>query len=89
MIIGAVVVWKVADPTIRNIAMMYPYDLMDDDAADSEKTLRGSAQEIAESMREELAARVKAAGLEIEGKTENRRGRCQHGKNGHRQTWRG
>ena len=24
--------------------MMYPYDLMDDDAADSEKTLRGSAQ---------------------------------------------
>lgn len=86
VIIGAVVIWKVANPTkavfnienyseflsiqtdstIRNIAMMYPYDLMDDEAADSEKTLRGSAQEIAESMREELASRVEAAGLEIE-----------------------
>ena len=86
VIIGAVVIWKVTNPTkavfnienyseflsiqtdstIRNIAMMYPYDLMDDEAADSEKTLRGSAQEIAESMREELASRVEAAGLEIE-----------------------
>ena len=54
------------DSTIRNIAMMYPYDLVDDDAADSEKTLRGSAQEIAESMKDELASRVTVAGLEIE-----------------------
>ena len=86
VIVGAVVVWKVANPTqavfhvenyaeylsiqtdstIRNIAMMYPYDLMDDEAADSEKTLRGSAQEIAESMKEELSSRVESAGLEIE-----------------------
>lgn len=83
IIIAAVVVWRVADPTkavfsvdnyktflsiqcdstIRNIARLYPYDTMEDDA--DEKTLRGSSQEIAESMRQELQQRVKEAGLEI------------------------
>lgn len=86
IIIGAVVVWKVTNPTkavfnvenypeflsiqtdstIRNIARMYPYDLIDEDLSDNEKTLRGSAQEIAESMKEELSRRVETAGLEIE-----------------------
>lgn len=83
IIIAAVVIWRVADPTkavfsvdnyktflsiqcdstIRNIARLYPYDTMEDDA--DEKTLRGSSQEIAESMRQELQQRVIEAGLEI------------------------
>ncbi len=83
IIIGAVVIWRVSDPTkavfnvdnyktflsiqcdstIRNIARLYPYDTMEDDA--DEKTLRGSSQEIANSMREELQQRVLEAGLEI------------------------
>ncbi len=84
VIIGAVVIWKVKDPTsavfqvenykkylstqcdstIRNIARLYPYDVMDEEGTE-EKTLRGSSQEIAESMTKELQARVKDAGLEI------------------------
>ncbi len=51
------------DSTIRNIARMYPYDLMEDDVV--EKTLRGSSQEIADSMQNELQQRVESAGLEI------------------------
>ena len=84
IIIAAVVIWRVSDPTkavfnvenyktflsiqcdstIRNIARLYPYDTMEDDT--DEKTLRGSSQEIADSMRIELQQRVSAAGLEIE-----------------------
>lgn len=84
IIIGAVVIWRVADPTkavfnvenfveylstqcdstIRNIARLYPYDIVGDDA--DEKTLRGSSQEIADSMKVELQERVLNAGLEIE-----------------------
>lgn len=83
IIIGAVVIWRVADPTkavfnvqnyveylsiqcdstIRNIARLYPYDTMEDDT--DEKTLRGSSQEIAESMKVELQERVLEAGLEV------------------------
>ncbi|WOO35214.1 SPFH domain-containing protein [Anaerocolumna sp. AGMB13020] len=83
IIIGAVVIWRVADPTkavfnvdnyntflaiqcdstIRNVARLYPYDTMENDA--DEKTLRGSSQEIADSMRVELQQRVSEAGLEI------------------------
>lgn len=84
IIIGAVVIWRVKDPTsavfqvenykkylstqcdstIRNIARLYPYDVMDDGETE-EKTLRGSSQEIAENMTGELQERVKDAGLEI------------------------
>lgn len=84
LIIGAVVIWKVKDPTkavfnvenykkylsiqcdstIRNIARLYPYDVMDEEGAE-EKTLRGSSQEIAEGMTKELQDRVNEAGLEI------------------------
>lgn len=84
IVIGAIVIWRVADPTkavfsvenfksylsiqcdstIRNIARLYPYDTMEDD--DNEKTLRGSSQEIADSMKQELQQRVSVAGLEIE-----------------------
>lgn len=84
IIIGAVVIWKVKDPTravfnvenykkylstqcdstIRNIARLYPYDVMDEGETE-EKTLRGSSQEIAEGMTHELQSRVEDAGLEI------------------------
>lgn len=84
IIIGAIVIWRVSDPTkavfsvenyktylsiqcdstIRNIARLYPYDTMEDDT--DEKTLRGSSQEIADSMKQELQQRVSVAGLEIE-----------------------
>ncbi len=89
IIIGAVVIWHVSDPTravfsvenyveflniqtdstIRNIARLYPYDVFDDEDDDDgvkEKTLRGSAIEIADTMRDELQKRVADAGLEIE-----------------------
>ncbi|WP_031388814.1 SPFH domain-containing protein [Kineothrix alysoides] len=83
IIIGAIVIWRVTDPTkavfsvenyksflsiqcdstIRNIARLYPYDTMEEDA--DEKTLRGSSQEIADCMKQELQGRVLEAGLEI------------------------
>ena len=86
IMVGAVVIWKVSDPTravfvvdrysdflsnqadsiIRNVARLYPYDSMSDgDDEDDELTLRGSSQEIANKMRNELQESVKAAGLEI------------------------
>ena len=85
IIIGAVVIWKVVDPTravfavenynnflsiqcdstIRNIARLYPYDDMDDNDGVDEKTLRGSSQEIADRMKEELQTRVADAGIEV------------------------
>lgn len=52
------------DSTIRNIARLYPYDTMENDA--DEKTLRGSSSEVSEIMQSELAERVKDAGLVIE-----------------------
>ncbi len=88
IVIGAIVIWRVADPTqavfavenyreylsiqtdsiVRNTARLYPYDIFDDDDDDTkcEKSLRGSALEIAESMKNELQERVGDAGLEIE-----------------------
>ncbi len=57
------------DSTIRNVARLYPYDIIDDDDEDDtekgEKTLRGSSSLIAEEMRRELSKRVEDAGLEI------------------------
>lgn len=52
------------DSTIRNIARLYPYDTMEEDS--DEKTLRGSSQEIADMMKQELLERVAVAGLIIE-----------------------
>jgi len=89
IIIGAVAVWKVVNPTdavfnvdnyntflsiqcdsvIRKIARLYPYDLLTDNDGDDEeheKTLRGSSQEIAENMKEELQKKVQAAGIFVE-----------------------
>lgn len=89
IIIGAVVIWQVADATkaafavenyeeflsiqtdstIRNIARLYPYDIFDEDESGDdvqEKSLRGSAMEIADVMCAELQKRVTDAGLRIE-----------------------
>lgn len=87
IIIGAIVVWKVVNPTkailnvenyqtylsiqcdsvIRNIARLYPYDLLEEDEdGGHEKTLRGSSQEIADSMKQSLEERVADAGIIIE-----------------------
>ena len=48
---------------IRNNARLYPYDVMEEDP--DEKTLRGSSQEIAANMKQELQAKVTDAGIEI------------------------
>ena len=89
IIIGAVVIWRVVDPTqavfsvenyreflniqtdstIRNVARLYPYDSLEEDADGDgvkEKTLLGSSQEIAQVMQQQLQSRVEKAGLEIE-----------------------
>lgn len=83
VIIGAIVIWKVIDPTkavfvvdnyreylssqadsiIRNVARLYPYDVIDD--KEEVQTLRASASEIAERMQDELQNAVKDAGLEV------------------------
>ncbi len=56
------------DSTIRNVARLYPYDLMEeeDEGENHEKTLRGSSQEIAENMKQELEKRVAEAGIVVE-----------------------
>lgn len=57
------------DSIIRKIASLYPYDLMtdkEDNDEEHEKTLRGSSQEIAENMKEELQKKVKEAGIIVE-----------------------
>ncbi|GAB2025176.1 SPFH domain-containing protein [Lactovum odontotermitis] len=59
------------DSIIRNVSRLYPYDIFDEDENDAsnekqEKTLRGSALEIADLMKGELQKRVGDAGLVIE-----------------------
>lgn len=57
------------DSTIRNVARLYPYDIVndgDDESAEAdETTLRGSAIKIANEMKEELEKRVENAGIDI------------------------
>lgn len=50
------------DSSLRNIVRNYPYDSAGDDG---EKSLRGSSQEVAEKLKEEIQSRVEVAGLEI------------------------
>ncbi|MGI6766096.1 MAG: SPFH domain-containing protein [Lentihominibacter sp.] len=52
------------DSTIRNIARLYPYDVMNNE--DDELTLRGSSLEIAERMKTELQVKADEAGIEIQ-----------------------
>lgn len=57
------------DSTIRNVARLYPYDSLEEDPDGDgvkEKTLRGSSQEIAQVMQQQLQSRVEKAGLEIQ-----------------------
>lgn len=51
-----------SDAAIRNIARQYPYDVSEDG---DEKSLRGSAQEIAEMLCKDLQQRVEIAGIEV------------------------
>lgn len=53
------------DSALRNVVRLYPYDMSDDDGDSSEKTLRGSSQEIAQILKEEIEKKVEIAGLEI------------------------
>ena len=50
------------DSALRNIVRLYPYDVAGDD---NEKTLRGSSQEIADKLRDEIQEKTAIAGLEI------------------------
>jgi regulator of protease activity HflC (stomatin/prohibitin superfamily) len=52
------------DSALRNIVRLYPYDITGGDA-DNEKSLRGSSQEIAENLKQEIQSKVDIAGLEI------------------------
>lgn len=51
-----------ADSAIRNVARQYPYDV---DEGKEEMSLRGSSQEIAKQLQNELQERVDIAGIEI------------------------
>ena len=79
--IAAVVVWKVVDTAeatfevddfinfmhvqsesaVRNLATRYPYDTRDD----TEVSLRGKTEEIAEQLQTEIQGRLQKAGLEV------------------------
>lgn len=50
------------DSALRNIVRLYPYDAS---ATDGEKSLRGSSQEVAERLKQEIQDSVEVAGLEI------------------------
>jgi regulator of protease activity HflC (stomatin/prohibitin superfamily) len=51
------------DSALRNIVRLYPYDAPNGE--DNEKSLRGSSQEIADKLKEEIQSKVDDAGLEI------------------------
>ncbi len=51
-----------SDSAIRQVARQYPYDVS---TGGDEKSLRGSAQEVSDVLKEELQGRVEMAGLEI------------------------
>ncbi len=51
-----------SDSALRNIVRLYPYDASDEE---NERSLRGSSQEIAESLKREIQEKVIVAGLEI------------------------
>ncbi len=52
-----------ADAAIRHVARSYPYDI--NDAGGDEKSLRGSTQDVANDLKNELNRRVEIAGVEI------------------------
>ena len=50
------------DSALRNIVRLYPYD---NPGNNNEESLRGSSQEVAEKLRDEIQSKVEIAGLEI------------------------
>ena len=50
------------DSALRNIVRLYPYDLPDEQG---ETSLRGSSQEVAQRLKEEIQSKVEVAGIEI------------------------
>jgi len=50
------------DSALRNIVRLYPYDASDEE---NEKSLRGSSQFIADSLKREIQEKVEVAGLEV------------------------
>ncbi|WP_246019603.1 SPFH domain-containing protein [Bacilliculturomica massiliensis] len=50
------------DSALRNIVRLYPYDIAE---GSDESSLRGSSQEVAEKLKEEIQSKVNIAGLEI------------------------
>ena len=53
------------DSALRNIVRLYPYDMASEET-DNEQSLRGSSQEIAEKLRNEIQSKVEIAGLIID-----------------------
>ncbi|MCL2254813.1 MAG: SPFH domain-containing protein [Lachnospiraceae bacterium] len=54
------------DSALRNIVRLYPYDVVGNDGEEcNEKSLRGSSDEVANRLKEEIQAKVEIAGLEI------------------------
>lgn len=51
------------DAALRNTVRLYPYDVSENG---DEKSLRGSSQEIAQTLRDEIQQRVECAGLKVE-----------------------
>jgi len=51
------------DSALRNIVRLYPYDAS---GTDNEKSLRGSSQEVAQKLKDEIQLKVDVAGLQIE-----------------------
>ena len=50
------------DSALRNIVRLYPYDT---GGTDNEKSLRGSSQDVADKLRDEIQSKIGIAGLEI------------------------
>jgi len=54
------------DSALRNIIRLYPYDIAGSEGEDSnEKSLRGSSEEVANRLKDEIQSKVDIAGLEI------------------------
>jgi len=54
------------DSVLRTVVQKYPYDIIsDDDNTNSEYSLRGSSEEIAAKLREEMQKKLDSAGLEV------------------------
>lgn len=51
-----------ADSALRNIVRLYPYDISE---GGDEMSLRGSSQEVAERLKNEIQSKVEVAGLEV------------------------